>query len=486
MIKLTEINIDEVFGNDAGEDEQPDFLKDVYVESEIYKKSITETERILCIRSRKGAGKSALLHRANLFFQSNETISIQISPTDLYNQTETKDPNTLIGEFKKNIARICIGEIAKKVKIKDDGLKEQAMIIAEQDGFKSHDFISRAARVLQGAAKANLPTDVNQKSSYRILQRLENENNPIYIFIDDIDRAWNPSELYKISSLITAIREIIRESKNINFRISIREDVWQYLERKDEQIDKFRQYTKQLIWSYNELIDIIGKRIKRYIMLKEKNYRSLNLTTGLSCLRIITELSMRWNDDTKDTQEVISMLSRRKPRDAIQLLKGAAEKAKKAGEEKIDGKHIYEEYKTNFSKTKTLDLFKEFRSECEEVEILISVFGGNEKKWILTFEETINKIKRVNGTEIINIFKRRATDMDCLSFLYRCGFVSAREETNKMFYKHIHYEDVPQLVDSSTEAKNYQWEIHPTFRPNLENIAPTTYHKEMQRKKRNR
>jgi hypothetical protein len=82
----------------------------------------------------------------------------------------------------------------------------------------------------------------------------------------------------------------------------------------------------------------------------------------------------------------------------------------------------------------------------------------------------MTKIKSVNSRFTIEIFCRRATDNDCLGFLYRCGFVSAREQLNDTDYVHRDYEEYPSLVDARVGIEKFEWEIHPAFRYHLKGL----------------
>jgi hypothetical protein len=49
MSLLRNVDPQALFGNEAGEEESPDFLKEVYIESSIYKRALG-SDRVLCVR----------------------------------------------------------------------------------------------------------------------------------------------------------------------------------------------------------------------------------------------------------------------------------------------------------------------------------------------------------------------------------------------------------------------------------------------------
>jgi len=53
-----------LFGNDAGEDEDPVILNNYFLEKGDFQRGFSTSERLVLVRSRKGAGKSALLRQA--------------------------------------------------------------------------------------------------------------------------------------------------------------------------------------------------------------------------------------------------------------------------------------------------------------------------------------------------------------------------------------------------------------------------------------
>lgn len=478
---LAKIHIEEVFGNEAGEEESRDFLKEVYIENEIYEKAIGDS-RIVCIRSRKGVGKSSLLARAFTFLESKDHPALWLSPTDLAVQLD-HDYNISVDRLKKRLARLAVGCLAEKIGFTASGTADDAIAWAEKDGFRSKDFVSKVANTFQEAVKAKNVPGISEDAVARLLSRFA-ENKVLTIFIDDLDRGWKPSgpDSIRLRALISAVREIVRECSGVCFRLSLREDVWQYLELHDEQIDKFRQYTYFLKWDDVALRKILGKRIWNFGNQKIDNYR-VSQNDELGNIYELFERTYKWNDEVKQMHEVLTNLSRKRPRDLIQLVKGAASRAKSERHDKIGETDVRGEFTSSYSKLRTQDLIKEFRNECDQLESLIAVFGGKRYSWVIPYKEVLSLIRSVNGRIPVEIFGRRASDNDCHNFLYRCGFLSAREILSPQQYRHIHYETSPSLVESKVGVEQFDWEIHAAFRPYLENLQASEYQAKVKKSK---
>ncbi len=484
MSLLSQANPDLLFGNEAGEEEIPDFLKEVYIESDLYSKAIS-SQRIVCVRSRKGVGKSALLARAYQHYNENDNPSLWLSPTDLAIDIKGTEYNVVVSQLKQRVARLCVGKMAEQIGFAADSRMEQALRWAEEDGFRSRDFVSQIANTFKGVVKASIDEGKHSGLAPRILANISS-GKCLVVFIDDFDRGWEPSGVgsIRIRAIISAIREIIRECDQISFRISLREDVWQFLELNDEQIDKFRQYSYFLKWDDYILRMIIAKRISYYI--SKHKIKSSPFSDDLSTINLLFERSYKWKDESKNMHDVLTKLSRRRPRDLLQLVKGAASRAKEDHNSKITDNNVRDEYYRSFSKVRVLDLCKEFKNECPKIEALVNAFGGERGNWILSFQEVMQIIKSVNGRIQFMIFEKRASDSECLGFLYRCGFLSARQEISSRDYRHLEYEDAPSLVDAGIGIEDFYWEIHPAFRPHLETIQVGNYQKAKYGKKKRR
>ncbi|KAB0664030.1 hypothetical protein F6V25_14580 [Oryzomonas japonica] len=481
---LAKMDIDEVFGNEAGEEESRDFLKEVYIENDIYARAIGNT-RIVCVRSRKGVGKSALLARAFTHCEHKGYSALWLSPTDLAVQLDT-DYNISVDRLKKRLARLSVGCLAKKIGFSAAENADEAIAWAEKDGFRSKDFISKVAKTFQDVVKAKNDPGISEDSVTRLLARFA-EQKVLTIFIDDLDRGWRPTgpDSIRLKAMISAIREIARECDGVSFRLSLREDVWQYLEIHDEQIDKFRQYAHFLKWDDAALRKIIGKRIWHYCKQNINGY-SVSSSDDLSNIYELFDRTYTWSEEIKQMHEVLTNLSRRRPRDIIQLVKGAAVRAKSEGHTKIQETDVRNEFVYSYSRVRTLDLIKEFKNECEQMESLITVFGGKRYIRVMPYQEVIGLIKSVNGRISIEIFGKRATDVDCHNFLYRCGFISAREKISLTKYRHKLYEDAPSLIESMVGVEKYDWEIHAAFRPYLESLQVSPYQEKTRKSKRGR
>jgi len=487
-LKPSHLKQADLFGNDAGEEEDPRLLQAVYVETPHFER-VTSSERIVCVRSRKGVGKSALLRRAFLQAQTENNLAVWLQPTDLAVEEKVENFNVLVRKLKGRLARMAVAALAQDCQVAARDDLEEALRIAEEDGFRSPDLISRVARTFGGAVEASRRTEARSDGApSRLLSRLS-ERRSISLFIDDLDRGWRPggTESLQLSAVIAAIREIARDNPNAQFRLAIREDVWQMMERTDEQLDKFRQYTERLRWTPKGLIEILGRRIRHFLTTYIGQGPQLARESAIETVHRLFETSYRWGEQTKQTHEVLAKLSRGRPRDLLQLCRGSASRTADRRMTKVSAHDVRDEYHSTYSRVRFNDLVKEFINECPDVEGLISTFGGPRHTWIFGTDEALQIIRSLTGRSPVTVYGKTVDEKGVLSFLFRCGFVTAREEKSQEEYKLTEYDEAPQLLDQGIGFDQaFTWEIHPAFRPHLEGLRTGSYHKRNRKRAKQR
>jgi hypothetical protein len=152
------------------------------------------------------------------------------------------------------------------------------------------------------------------------------------LFVDDIDKNFENTQnnKIKIASFFDAVRDIHGQLKNFYIRATIRPNVWTIICREYESLSHIRQYLIDLSWSPTDIECILYWRIRGYIQRKgvwgrvsaelggtdEKKRRAL--------IGLVFQDPMKWGDAHKSPSQIVSTLSKKRPRWAIELVKASS------------------------------------------------------------------------------------------------------------------------------------------------------------------
>ncbi|MBI5280816.1 MAG: hypothetical protein HY858_03970 [Candidatus Solibacter usitatus] len=118
----------DLFGNEAGEDEVPEVLESYFVDQVAFKPFYTEGNRFHIIRSRKGMGKSALLRKVLLDEEkrSPDAIVVYLKGSDLIalQPMDAKTAHEHVFSWQQRICSRINLEIGRRIKlaIADDSI----------------------------------------------------------------------------------------------------------------------------------------------------------------------------------------------------------------------------------------------------------------------------------------------------------------------------------------------------------------------------
>ena len=281
----------DLFGNEAGEDEDKKRLGDYYLEKEKNKIFHDVNRKLGFVRARKGVGKSALLNYSAYKVEEKykNDMVINIKASELIALYECDDYQSLhyINCWQQRICLRILNEIAKKIKFAatDDSMKiiENAEIM----GYKGKNIIS----ALSDRIALNLDKKIIQKKNsdkeiangFEILKRYSEEKDQrVWLFIDDIDATFINTEnnMIMVGTFFTACRYLVNSVSGLNIRASVRTDVWTMLRNYDEALDKCEQYMLDLVWSTKDTGEILYNKLYTYfseehpeLNLGEKNLR---------------------------------------------------------------------------------------------------------------------------------------------------------------------------------------------------------------------
>ena len=298
--------------------------------------------------------------------QSNSRLAVWLQPSDLQQLAASgdRDLNTMIQEWKDGIVNIIfkrifddISEISEEIKPKNILSSAESLIATVFDIFST------------------LHPGLTDSVSKGIFNNFLN-NKEITVYIDDLDRGWeaHSSDIRRISALLNAIRDLAGNRTNLKFRLGLRSDVYSLVRTSDESTDKIEQNIIWLTWSNHEILSVMAKRIETFFgkTVDEKALRSLEqfrIARYLDSV-IVKKYQGVGKWENAPTHRILLSLTRKRPRDLVKLLSGAAREAHKNGRSKIatiDLRNTFESY----SGERLQDIINEFRSEFPDIQRLL-------------------------------------------------------------------------------------------------------------------
>lgn len=301
------------------------------------------------------------------------------------------------------------------------------------------------------------------------------KNHKVFIYIDDLDRAWEGSSgnIKRIAALLNAVRDLTNESANLHFRISLRSDVYFLVRTADESTDKIEGNVIWLTWTEHELLVFLVKRVQNYLgsKLSENILLQKKQSEIVQYLYPIMESHFmgdgKWNQ--KPIQYIFLSLTRRRPRDLINLCTQAAREANDNHHSKIDTddwEGVFERYSQN----RLQDTINEHRYELPEIERLLLGMrpSRTQKKQAgshrFTEEQLLRKISGITQNHPFSFSSGQvASNSQLLAFMYKINFLVGRKERPDGFIDRKYFEDNKYLSTEFTEF-GYNWEVHPAFR----------------------
>jgi hypothetical protein len=177
---------------------------------------------------------------------------------------------------------------------------------------------------------------------------------------------------------------------------------------------------------------------------------------------------MKWGDANKAPSQVISTLSKKRPRWAIELIKASSLAAIQNSHKKIILEDIMQLLDL-FGKNRIHDIIAEFKSQCPQIEDLIVMFRQSNEEFdtqqLLDYID--KKIIKLPDLSISGVMGQ-PTERDVANFLFEIGFITGKKYQDGG-YEHFTFADRPFFFKSlTTEEDDLWWEIHPCYRQALE------------------
>lgn len=483
MSKYFNIDYEELFGNDSGENEKDEVLKEYFVEIPEFRKFFNTKSELSIVRGRKGMGKSALLKVLALRLQdiSNNDIIITTTGNELMGMGDFsgKSQAYLENHWKQVICkRICI-EIGKKINWAFTDSSMSMVEVAEIEGCKNLNIVSaltdRALGIIQkglaatGVSKtldtaASSPTKrgvSNPTESLRNFQKAGERQ--VWIFIDDIDAKYVDDEYHQecVGAFFSAIRSLAFSVKGIHIRASVRTDVWRNLRKMEDQ-DKIRQYIIDIHWKDDRLRSIFARRILTY--LRREGFSTAEQWDEIRNYNDLFDQvfvgPFKWGNKKTEPFIPLKLLAGGRPRWMGQLCKAAGNNA---GSSRINQDNIVEAMQ-RFGLEKISDIQKEHAHQFPLIDKLIQSFRAGKREYnkyqLLKHieEKFVNKldaIPDVNGYPYKNIDQ-------LAEFLFEIDFLGAHRNGNDNFAT---YNDDPDLFSTEENSQNkILWTIHSSYR----------------------
>jgi len=456
-----ELTISRLFGNEAAENEEISRLKEYYFKNETYTQ-ISANLPLRILVGHKGIGKSALFNVAQQEDMAKNIIVVSIKPDDIV-QLNSDSHNFLstIRSWKEGLSEL----IAKKILISiGSGNKEFGNL--KQSGGKVLDFLESTFRNYICEANVDL-TPAKAKLVQRFLR-----NHQVSVYIDDLDRGWKgrDNDITQLSALLNVVRDLSKENKGLNFKVSLRSDVYYLYRTSDESTDKIEGSVIWQSWTQHEILVMLIKRIETFF---GRDLDQGQLRGGADISRYLNPVFERvfrgtghWKN--QPMHNVIMALNRKRPRDLVKLCTLAARSAREMGVSKIGTENMKAVFKP-YSQGRLQDTINEYRSELPGIERLLMNMKPNReqrrskvhKGYIYTTGELLKKISNI---EQGGVFRFRsgsvATTKELAAFMYKINFLVARRPGR---VERTYFEEDWYLLNQFADF-GYHWEVHPAFR----------------------
>ena len=469
----------ELFGNEAGEDEDAEVLASYFLEKLEFDQFYGDRKKLAFVRARKGMGKSALL--AYTQFRRHQT-----DPAGLYIYVKASDLNSIQSTSSASASDMIYGwqqKICTRINLElgttlRAGFDDDSILLiesAEIAGFRKRNIISALVDRLnlKGAGVDISRNRIAVADSQAVLKRIhENKDVNVWMFVDDIDATFmnTEEERTRVSTFFSACRNLVNSVLGLSIRASVRADVWSILAQHDEALDKCEQYMLDLSWSTEETGRILERKIHSYFTRYypgDKRYASLDLQRNKNEIRhLVFKEPFRWANRPLESFRPIHILSAGRPRWAAQLCKHAGKNALSKNVSKIGMGNIAAVLK-RYGQFRIDDLYKEHRHQCDQIEDIVESFSGGRSRY--TTQELLGhitaKIIRLRGLPKIDGVTAKNGSLGVANFLYRVGFIMARDDSNENNLGFVKFEDRPNLLSSKSNLDdNLIWEIHPSYR----------------------
>lgn len=467
MTKTTQLAFSEeelqcLFGHEAAEDEDPERLREYYFKTSTYVEVSADLPLRILV-GHKGIGKSALFKVAMAEDKDNGVITVLIRPDDVATlATDTADFLRTIREWKVGLSEIIAKKVLSEIGSNDESwaarLKQYGGTLLSFFEETFHDLYKLST---QPAKKALIDHFLKKKR--------------ISIYIDDLDRGWQgrKQDNARISALLNAVRDLSSESRGLNFRISLRSDVYYLVRTSDESTDKIEGSVIWHSWSNHEIFVLLVKRIESFFGRAVDERKLLEIPQAVLATHLRAVMEDRFQGqglwENAPIYRVLMSLIRKRPRDLVKLCTLAGRAARKDNSSIICTKHfqrIFEEY----SQGRLQDTVNEFRSELPSIgKLLLSMKPSKRERtghegYVYTTDSLLKKINAIREQGQFKFATGEVADSKRLAaFMYKINFLTARKVSKEKVVVRKYFEENRYLSNDFVDF-GFDWEIHPAYR----------------------
>lgn len=462
-LTFSEEQLQRLFGHEAAEDEDPERLREYYFKTNTYDEVAADLALRILV-GHKGIGKSALFKVAMLEDREKGVITVLIKPDDVAElATDTNDFLKTIREWKIGLNQI----IAKKV-LTDLGLNDDSWSTKlKQYGGTLISFFDETFR--------GLSQGMTLPAKQAIVEHYLTKNR-ISVYIDDLDRGWQgrKQDNVRISALLNAVRDLSSECRGLNFRVSLRSDVYYLVRTSDESTDKIEGSVIWHSWSNHEIFVLLVKRIESFFGRKIDEGKLLKMGQASLAHYLGSIMEERFQGQglwsNAPMYRVLMSLIRKRPRDLVKLCTLAGRAARKEQATTIGTRHfqaIFEEY----SQGRLQDTVNEFRSELPLVEKLLLAMKPSKKErtghegYVYTTDSLLKKINTIREQGQFRFAAGEIGDSKHLAaFMYKINFLTARKASSSSDGVVRKYFEENRYLSNEFVDFGFDWEIHPAYR----------------------
>jgi hypothetical protein len=479
MTYFNNVDYEVMFGNDSGENERDQALREYFVDLPEFRKFFNPDNELGFVRARKGMGKSAVLKVLSLRRKEDRPDDLVIFTTgnELMGMGDFtgKSQAYLENHWKQVICkRICV-EIGRKINFAITDLEMSMVEAAEMEGFKDLNLLSalteRAGAMIQkalAAAGVAAALDATKKrgivNAEQALKQFQAKGDrTVWIIVDDIDAKYvdDDDNQQRVGAFFSALRSLAFNVSGLRVRASVRTDVWRNLRKMEDQ-DKLRQYVIDIAWRDDALRTIFTRKILSY--LRRENFApALRWSEAKNYHDIFDQVfygNFHWSKDKVEPFLPLKFLAGGRPRWMGQLAKLAGTRA---GTLRISETNVHDSMQ-EFGQEKLSDIQKEHSHQFAQLEKLIQSFRGGRREYNryqllkLVAEKFVDKIGEIPP---INGYPYREVDQ-LAEFLFEIDFLVAHRPGKSDF---VTYNHDPELFSTEENNQNkLMWTVHSSYR----------------------
>lgn len=468
VLNFSETQIQQLFGHEAAESEDIGRLREYFFKNDTYEQ-VTSALPFRILVGHKGVGKSAMFKVALAEAQEAGELALLIRPDDIIGiKTDSLDFIQAIRDWKEGLISVIAAKIFTS--FGGDGAVGVSKLVGGQLLNAVANFFEEKKAIVGGVQKNVLEHFLRYKR--------------ISIYIDDLDRGWQGRaiDIYRVSALLNAVRDLAADNPGLQFKISLRSDVYYLVRTSDESTDKIEGSVIWHAWTNHEIFALLVKRIRTFFgeSADERVLVTLRQSQLAESLSRVMEDTFSGEGKWRNApiHRVLMSLIRKRPRDLVKLLTLAARETRARGGNKIstsDFKAIFDEY----SQGRIQDTVNEFRFELPDIERLLTNMKPNKKEkqasagYLYSTDKLLQKINSISQMGAFTFATgKKADEKGLAAFMYKINFLIARKDAPDGSIVRKYFEENRYLSSSFVDF-GFAWEIHPAYRWALqpENLA---------------